>query len=262
MISFDKIVKKMLKKWWNIIFSNDILEILDPEKKQKNKTKCSKIIYRLKAEWVILPLKNWVYIIPDSEDRELNDVDLIDKYYVKLLKKYISKEVGAKYFISWKKSLEIHMKNYSFPEKIYIITHSTQKKVLVWNYEIHFKTIAGKHMWKKMNLFSKLSSYVQEREIEWYNFKFAWIELALLEACLVWDIDEWIDVWLINKALKKYRKVLNYEALEDITQYKYILSVNRLKELSRSQSPELYRLCLSIIKKNGWLFVWESARAI
>jgi hypothetical protein len=42
---------------------------------------------------VIIALKNGVYIIPDSEDASLNSVDLIDKYYLKLLKKYIKAEV-------------------------------------------------------------------------------------------------------------------------------------------------------------------------
>ena len=50
----------------------------------------SKTIYRLRAESVIISLKAGVYIIPDKEDFESNRVDLIDIYYLKLLKKYIT----------------------------------------------------------------------------------------------------------------------------------------------------------------------------
>lgn len=33
MLSFDKIVNKMLKNCWKIYFKEDIFEIIDPEKK-------------------------------------------------------------------------------------------------------------------------------------------------------------------------------------------------------------------------------------
>ena len=141
MLNFNKIVKILFKKSWNIVFKEDIFEIIDPEKKDKYKSKVDKTIYSLKAEWFILPIKSGVYIIPDEEDRKLNKVDLIDKYYLKLLKKYITYFVWSDYYISSKKALEIHLKNYSIPEKIYIVNRNLNKKIIVWNYEIIFKTV-------------------------------------------------------------------------------------------------------------------------
>jgi hypothetical protein len=75
------------------VFLKDVFEIIDPEKKDQNKNKLNKTVYRLVAEKVILKIKNGVYLIPDTEDISLNSVDLVDKYYLKLLKKYITKEV-------------------------------------------------------------------------------------------------------------------------------------------------------------------------
>jgi len=37
------------------------------------------------------------------------------------------------------------MKDFSVPEKIYVINRNISKKILVGNYEIIFKTISGKN---------------------------------------------------------------------------------------------------------------------
>ena len=262
MISFNKIVNKLCKKCWNIVFLTDIFEIIDPEYRDKNRTTLNKTIYRLKSKWIIIPIKNGVYIVPDNEDASLNSVDLLDKYYIKLLKKYITKEVWSNYYISWKKSLEFHMRDYSIPEKVFIINRSINKKVKVWTYEIIFKTISWNEHGKKINLYAHLSWYRKEIQIDTIAFKLSGLELALLEASLIWESYGWVEVWLITKAIKKYWGVLDHDIFEDIAQYKYIMSFNRLKELSKSSYPDLYTLFLEIIKKNGNLFIWEWARNI
>lgn len=260
MLSFDKIVKILFKKSWNIVFKSDIFEIIDPEKKDKYKSKVDKTIYSMKAEGLIIPIKSWVYIIPDNEDKTLNKVDLIDKYYLKLLKKYIVTEVGSDYYLSWKKALEIHFKNFSLPDKIYIVNRSVNKKILIGNYEINFKTISWKDNSKKINLYTKFIPYVEYKTIEWIEFKISNIELSLVESCVLNDINEELDIPLLKKAIKKYSSVLNNEVFYEIAKYKYIMSFNRLKELSKWVDEQLYMIFLDIIKKNGGLFIWEGLR--
>lgn len=263
MLSFDKIVNKMWKQCGKIMFKNDIFDIIDPENKPGYQNQLDKTIYKLKANGVILSLKAGVYIIPDQDDKKLNKIDLIDTYYMRFLKKVITTEVGNQYYISGKKSLEIHLKNYEIPEKLFIMTRSTNKKVKIGDYEIIFKTISGKDSWwKKINLFSKFFEYCDVKTIEQREFKLSCLELSLLEAALVTDSEEGLDIQIINKALKKYKSVINYQILQDIGKYKYIMSFNRLKELSRQISPELSLECLDIIKSNGWLFIWEWLRGI
>ena len=252
----------MCKKCWNVVFLKDVFEIIDPEKKDQNKNKLNKTVYRLVAEKVILKIKNGVYLIPDTEDISLNSVDLVDKYYLKLLKKYITKEVWSEYYISWKKSLEINLRNYSLSEKIFITSRSTNKKVKVWNYEIIFKTISGKEFWKKINLYSKLTNYTNTLTIEWSEFKVANLELSILEAAIIWEADSGVWVDTINTALKKYAQVLKKETFQDIAKYKYVMAFNRLKELSKNIDTELYLCFLEIIKSNGNLFIWEWGRGI
>ena len=45
MITFDKIVKKLLKKSWNVMLKSDIFEIIDPEQKKSYQSKIDKTIH-------------------------------------------------------------------------------------------------------------------------------------------------------------------------------------------------------------------------
>jgi len=201
-------------------------------------------------------------VIPDEEDKSLNSIDLVEKYYLKLLKKYIVQEVWAHYYISWVKSLQFHLKDQSIPERIYIVNKSVSKKIQLWNYEIVFKTLSGKDQGKKINLYPRFSVYTKNISLEEIEFKTSCLELALLESALVADIYEWLDTWLLVRAIKKYSTVLNHEVFREVWKYKYNMSINRLKEVSKTVDRDLYELFLDIIKKNGWCFVGEGLRGL
>lgn len=260
MLDFNKIVKILFKKQWNVIFKQDIYELIDPEKKKKYQSKVDKTIYSLRSKWCIIPLKSWVYIIPDDDDINLNKVDLIDKYYLKLLKKYIIFYLWSDYYISGKKALEIHMKNYALPEKIVIINRNINKKIVMWDFIIIFKTISWRDKWKKINLYSKFSKYSEIKAIDWIDFKISNLELSLVESAILSDIEESLDIVLLKKIIKKYKGVFKYDYFYEIWRYKYIMSFNRLKELSKLIDDQLYLIFLDIIKKNWWLFIWEWLR--
>jgi hypothetical protein len=60
------------------------------------------------------------------------------------------------------------------------------------------------------------------------------MELSLVESCILNDINESsIDISLLKKVLKKYTQIFNSSIFYEIAKYKYIMSFNRLKELSR-----------------------------
>lgn len=252
----------MWKNWWKVMLKKDIYELIDPECKPEYQSFVDKTIYKLRAQWYIIALKSGVYIIPDTEDSHLNSVDLVEKYYLRLLKKYITREVWSHYYISGLKSLQYHLKDMSIPEKIYIITRSLNKKIKVWNYEIIFKTLSWKSQWKKINLYSKFSEYSKEISIDWISVKTSWLELSLLESALVADMYEWVDVSILIKAIKKYGSVFDRKILREIGKYKYNMSYNRLKEISKTIDLDLYELFLNVIKQNWWCFVWEGLRGI
>ena len=259
MLTFNKIVNKLLKQKWKVLMKSDIFELIDPEKKDKYQSLINKTIYRLKIEWVLISLKAWIYVIPSEDDLKLNKIDLIDKYYFKLLKKYITFFVWNNYYISWKKSLEIWLKNFEVPEKIFIVNRSLNKKIKFWNYEIIFKTISWKVHDKKTNLFSRLSEFIEIKNFEWIDFKISNLELAIVESALIDNVN-WVSIDLLNKAIKKYSKVFKTSTFYEIWNLKFIMSFNRLKELSRNIDNNLYLVFLDIIKKNWWLFIGEGLR--
>jgi len=262
MISFNKIVNKLSKKWWKIVFKEDIFELIDPEKKEEKSNFLDKTVYKLKALNVIISLKSGVYIVPLDDDFKLNEVDLLEKYYLKLLKKYITYYVWNDYFISGNKALEIHLKDYWVSKKIHIISRSLDKKIKVWDYEIIFKTISMTEKWKKLNLYSRFSKFVDTKQVDGIELKIANLELALLQSALVVDTFEWIDINLLTKTIKKYSKYFKKEIFEELAQFKFVMSFNRLKEISRNIDKNLYEIFLDIIKKNWGLFIWEWLRKI
>lgn len=255
-MDFNKIVDKMLKKRWKVFFNEDISELFFPGEREENYDKISKLVYKLNSEGVIKKIKNWVYIIPDKDDSKLNEVDLIDKYTLKLIKKYISYNVRNEYFITWKKSLELHMKNYYFWDKIFVINRNLNKKIIIWDTQIIFKTVK----WKDENLYSKLSKFTTTHDIEWLKFKSSCLELSLLESALTGDSLENLDIIFIQKVLKKYKKVLNFENFEKLAKMRYITPINRLKEISKLVDDDLYKFFLELIKKNWNIFLWEKIR--
>lgn len=262
MITFNKIVNKLLKKCWKVILKEDIFDIIDPEKKPEYTSLVNKTIYRLKSENIIKPIRNWVYIIPDNEDLKLNEIDIIEKYYFILIKKYITYNVWSDYFISGKKSLEIHLKNYSIPEKIIVVNRKINKKIFIWNYVIIFKTITKKSDNKELNLYSKLSKLTKTVSINDVNFKISNLELALIESAIISDNIEWIDLDILSKTIKKYWKFFIINNFYFIWELKFIMAFNRLKEISKNIDNKLYLVFLDIIKKNWGLFIGEGLRKI
>lgn len=59
-----------------MLTKNDIWEIIDPEKKSLYQSKVDKTIYLLKSQKILLSLKAGVYVVPEVEDMDLNEVDL------------------------------------------------------------------------------------------------------------------------------------------------------------------------------------------
>ena len=97
---------------------------------------------------------------------------------------------------------------------------------------------------------------MQTLHIEDKEFKVACLELSLIEATMITD-ENGVDIQLLNKCIKKYAKILKKEIFEDLGKYKFIMSMNRLKEISRPIDTSLSLCFLNIIKRNGGLFIGE-----
>jgi hypothetical protein len=86
--------------------------------------------------------------------------------------------------------------------------------------------------------------------IESVELKITSIEHALLETALMQENYSGVSIDLLTKAIKKYSQIFNNEVFEELGKYKYIMSFNRLKEISKTLDKDFSQLCLDIIKKN------------
>lgn len=251
MITFDKIVHKLWKLEWKVLSISNIWDIIDPDYSKGNtrhKQEVYKLIYRLKSNNIIAPLKNWLYFLTCGI--MTRDIDIIDDNYWNIVYKIIKDEANWIYFIWWNKSLELHLKDYSIQNKLIVYTKDIQKIIRINSkYSIVFKTFTPWKNCKKFS-FNSLNKFLVKISVNNINFSVAWEELALLDSLLLADSKLWIDNYLILKYLKKFEKYLSREKLWEIVRIKYISAINRLRIIAQNNKLEkLYQICLDIIKK-------------
>jgi hypothetical protein len=100
-----------------------------------------------------------------------------------------------------------------------------------------------------------MQQHVVTKQIEGLEFKISCLELSLLEAAQISDSQNGLDFSLLNRAIKKYSKQFRYEVFHDVGQYKFVMSMNRLKEMAKHIDQDLYGCFLDVIKQNGGLFI-------
>jgi len=255
MIDFDKIVNKLSKKEWQILSLVEIWSIFDPDFRKwstKNISSIYKIIYRLKALDIIIPIKNSLYFV--SNWKKIKDIEIIDLYYWKILKKIITDIAWSEYFIWNIKALEVLLNDYSVSPKIIIYNKEVDKIVtLSKKHKIIFKKLIS---WKKSentNIFTKFKKFTKIININNIDLRISDEELSILDSLLIRDNKNKIDSYLINKFLNKYNLHLSREKLWELVKLKYITSINRLKEISvQNNYNSLYTHCLDIIKREWW----------
>lgn len=251
MITFDKIVKKLWKQSWKILNLYDIWSIIDPDFSKWNKKhviEIYKIIYRLKAINVIFPFKSWLYYVSNREI--LREVDIVDDNYWNIAHKIIKDETSWDYFISWVKSLEIFLKDYSIQNKLIVYTKDTQKNIQInSDYSIVFKKFLSWKTESKTSFYNMTKNYTKKIKINSIQFNISCEELSLLDSLLISDSKLWINNYLIMKFLKKFEKYLSRDILWRLVKIKYISSINRLRIIAQNNKLDnLYKTCLDIIK--------------
>lgn len=243
----------------------DIGRIFDPDfspNDRKHLLEIYKLIYRLKASKVIFPIRNSLYYISWWEDVSL--AEILDSDYWKIVKKLIKDETWWKYLVGGKKSLEIHMKDYSIHNKLIVYTKDVQKIITVnWDLKVYFKIFKPWKSSSKTSFNHVFESYSEIFHFEWINLKVANKELSILDSLLLSEKNAWIDDYLIKKFLSKYYKSLSRPILWKLVKIKYISSINRLRTISKNLNyTHLYEDCLDVIKvewANCFLTLWSKS---
>lgn len=255
MITFEKIVHKLWKMEWEIITYKDIWLIIDPDflkNNQKYKDKVYKIIYRLKSNQIIHPIRNSLYYICNK--KEVKEVDIIDSFYWKIVKKIIQENTMWDYIIWWNKSLELYLKDFSIQNQLIVYTKDIEKIITISkDHKIIFKNIKWWQKNKKLDNFTFLKKFIKKIQIDSIQFNICNEELAILDTLLIRNNQSKINNYLIDKFLTKFSNYLDRDIMWLLVSYRYITSINRLRVITQQKKNSwLYEKCLDIIKKEWW----------
>lgn len=262
MIDFNKIVHKLWKIRWSIVDIDDIADIVDPDFRKKDIDKRSptyKILYRLKGNHILTPIKQGLYYVSMGEDTDTERI--VEDRYWKIVKKILSRETGGEYFLSGNKALEILMKDYGAPKKLIVSGKDETKNLQISDaYSLSIRPITSGKKTGNKNIHASLKRYTQTLEIEGTKLRIAWPELALLDTLLMRDAENGIDRYLVEKFLKKSAKILHRDILGKLVSLKYITAINRLRTIAQETgNKSVYDMCVDIIKREGGgCFVSES----
>ncbi len=249
---FNITVKKILKNKWKIIDSEKVKNIVKEVMGENyNNNKAYKMIYYMKNRWYLIALKKDIFFVKDK-NIEINEYEIQDKFYWDILKKQCNKYLWNDRYIWWIKALELNLQNISIPEEIDIINEIKQsKEVVITSKYINFKKYKSN---KNINTFKKLKKFCNKEKIWKYSFPYSWLELSILESLYSPDI-----LWerykneLVKKAIRKYKKIINYNVLSEIIKLgKHHTSINRMYKIWNSIDPKIWKLIWDIIKKESF----------
>lgn len=249
---FNIVVKKILKNKNKIIEIDKIKKIINNIMDDAySDNKAYKIIYNLKNKWYLISIKKDIFFVK-SPKQEIQDFEIIDKNYWDVLKKQCNKYCDNERYIWWIKALEINMQIFSIPDNIDIVNQIKQSnEIVLVSKEVNFKKYKSN---RGVDVFKEFKKNTQKQKIWKYVFKYANLELSLLETLYNPNIlDSKYNTELIKKSLKKFKKILNYSNLQYIISlWKHHSSINRLYKISLSLDNKISDPILNIIKKESY----------
>ncbi len=266
----NKIVKKIVKKWKQIMTISEISMIITgkraekyweidsfvtlPTEESKGYDRVYQIIYQLKWMGVLLSIRNGLYFIPSNEkEKSLHIESIIDKYYWYIVRSCIVSEVGNEWIIAWEKSLELHMNDRSVPFELLIYTRDTNKRITIWEGKVIIlrSIVSGKKTGSK-NMFPFLYKNRERIEMDGWIFSFLGREASILDALTIHNQEYGVNNALILKFIRRYESLLMRDVFWKLVTQKYIRPINRLREISKYHGIDtIYHMTLEIIRDEG-----------
>lgn len=256
MKGIEQIIKKFEKSFGKIMNHDEVTKLICqfvPEYEWQ-KTKIHKMIFLLRSKWYIYDIKKQLYLIIKPNTQILEN-DLVQKYYRQLLKDHCELYCDKNRYISGYKALELRSNNYEIATEIYITNPiKTSFETNMLDYKIWFKKYSNK-WYSDLEYFKKLQKFTDKITINGKKFAIASIELAILESLFspIPATENYIYE-NIKKALKKYKKTLNFTKISNIIQlWKHHTSLNRLYNLAKVVDQEMSQNIYNIIKKYSYV---------
>lgn len=251
-MTFDKIVKKLLKSPSRIVSLADLADLVAPGVRDLSagqRASVHKLAYRLKSSGVLSSVRRglWTVVVPGSSAPCVN----ADELYWGMLAKAATAACGSRWLIAGRKALELHLRDVSAPDEIRVITDGPSGvSAMSPGRRLRFAPLRKYGAKGGPTLFSKFLPLRVKVAAEGVVVPVACVEHALLEYLSGPSRDR--DGHLISRALAKFGATLRRDVLGQLVSLRYIVAVNRLKEAAKRLGfPSIYALCLDVIKREG-----------
>ena len=241
------VAKKIIKKRWKLIYSDEIKKIIKQYMKDEyTDKKAYKLIYYLKNRWYIISLKKNIFYVKLPEEHLADHLILMD-HYRQILHSHVRQKTDNKRYIWWIKWLELHYSNLDVPDDILIVNSTKQaKEVIVATKSVHFKRYTS----KKTDLFIKFKKFTTKTKMWKYSYPIASKELALMEC--MYNFDEMFDRYTyetVKKVIKR-SKHLDIDCINSIIKlWKHHTSINRLHKLAKDVNKTFAKQLNESIKR-------------
>lgn len=244
----------MMKYEWRLCMMSDLKKIGQKVLMEDyTDMKFYKIIYFLKNRWYLETIKKNIFFVK-APDLILNKQNILDNSYRFVVKNHCNDFSSGRWYVSWLKALEIHLKSYDVPDELIIVNQNKQSsEILLYDKQVLFKTYSNSR--EKENLFKFFYNYTQEVVLQWQKIQIAGLELSILESFYNPSlISKWYLQELIKKTIKNYWTQINLLIFESIIKKaKHNSSMNRFYKSILSIDAEFAEKIRFIIKKYGYL---------
>lgn len=241
------IVKKLLKNKWKILTIEKIKKMFEDLWVEWN---IYKKIYFLKNWGYLVSLKKDLYYVKDVSE-EVDEEDIIQRFYWKLLYSWLKQQYWNDYLIWWIKALEIWNNNFDIPDKITIINPYKRSLETLLKWKKIFNTVYKVKSEDPMKFFKFLKKNTEKISIDWKNFIVANYELSLLESLYsLSSLEQRYVEELVKKNIRKNYKRIRLDLIENFLKLgKYGSSCVKLYELARLIRPDFAEKLKNILKK-------------
>ncbi len=243
------IIKKINHKIVDAWFLKELL--VEHVWNDETNKKLYKVTYALKSKGYLINLRKDLYLIK-KESEQIEESEIIEQYYRKLLSLHCQQKCGTKRYIGWIKALEIHNGNTEPNQSIHIyndVKHT--QEIIALDYVAYFKA----YQIKSGSFYQQTRHHTQDIKLDNNKCKIASLELSILESLYNISSDKvWYVRELIIKTFKKQKKLISLEQLEKIVRsQKHHTSINKLHDITRTIDPTRAKELMTIIKKVSYV---------
>lgn len=253
MMSFDKLVKKLLKRGKSVVDFGDLADLAAPgvrELSSAQRSATHKLAYRLKSAGVLVSVRRGLWtVVPPSSAAASRAAPSGDELYWEMLAKAASAACGPRWVLGGRKALELHLRDLSAPDEARLLTAGPSGTVSLSPGK-KARLVPLKSYGAATTLFSRFSALSSKLSAEGTRVPVVCVEQAFLE--YLTGSASGRDGHALARALAKFGPGLRRDVMGRLVEARYIVAANRLKEAAKRLGfPAVHALCLEVVKREG-----------